>query len=109
MHWTRTQRLRTKIVLCLWLLLLAMTRTPADEVGAVPCCPPDYICPGLPSCVASGCLMVDGVPLAGTRVVLQQSDAHQQSTVTDPAGCYSFDLARRGKRFRVIIQGSSQP
>lgn len=59
--------------------------------------------------IISGCVKMEGIPLAGREVILKQLDAPNQRRTTDANGCYGFPGAVSGRRFRVIIRGPAIP
>ena len=57
----------------------------------------------------SGCLDLQGSPLAGRKVDLLQNNETTQTTKTDARGCYTFENTASGKTFQVIIRGPVVP
>lgn len=57
----------------------------------------------------AGCIELQGSPLAGRKVIIRQPLEPDQITKTDTSGCYKFDNAVSGKRFKVIIKGPIVP
>ena len=62
---------------------------------------------GLPD--VSGCINLQGLPLANRRVILRQKGEPKQSTRTDANGCYEFESVVSGKKFKIIIKGPVVP
>ncbi|MBI5183594.1 MAG: hypothetical protein HY999_04460 [Nitrospinae bacterium] len=57
----------------------------------------------------AGCINLQGSPLVDSNVILKQSLEPDQTIKTDANGCYKFDNAVSGKKFRVIIKGPAIP
>jgi len=57
----------------------------------------------------SGCINLQGSPLANRRVILRQKGEPKQSTRTDANGCYEFESVVSGKKFKLIIKGPVVP
>jgi len=57
----------------------------------------------------SGCVELQGSPLAGSTVILKQAGELNQTTTTDANGCYEFPTAVSGKKFKVLIKGPVAP
>jgi hypothetical protein len=57
----------------------------------------------------AGCIKLKGAPLAGKKVILKQRGEDNQYTSTDAKGCYEFESAASGKKFKVIIKGPQVP
>ena len=56
----------------------------------------------------SGCLNLQGAPLASAKVTLKQ-DTSRQSTTTDGRGCYHFKTVTSGQAFKIEIAGPVVP
>ena len=56
----------------------------------------------------SGCVNLQGAPLANAKVQLRQ-DAGRQTTVTDGSGCYQFKSVASGQEFKIEISGPMVP
>ena len=57
----------------------------------------------------SGCLNLQGTPLANAKVTLRQDAGDKQATVTDARGCYSFKAVASGQAFKIEILGPVVP
>ena len=63
----------------------------------------------LAGAVISGCVNLQGVPLANAKVMLKQDVARKQTTATDGAGCYKFGSIASGQAFKIEIDGPLVP
>jgi len=57
----------------------------------------------------SGCVNLQGTPLAQAKVTLKQDTADRQTTVTDGRGCYNFKAIASGQAFKIEILGPVVP
>jgi len=57
----------------------------------------------------SGCVTLQGAPLANAKVALKQDDVKKQKTVTDGSGCYKFKSIVSGEKFKIEISGPEEP
>jgi len=62
----------------------------------------------LAGAVVSGCVNLQGAPLANAKVLLKQG-VGKQSTVTDGSGCYKFGSIVSGEAFKIEISGPVVP
>ena len=62
----------------------------------------------LAEAVVSGCVNLQGAPLANAKVLLKQG-VGKQSTVTDGSGCYKFGSIVSGEAFKIEISGPVVP
>lgn len=56
----------------------------------------------------TGCVNLQGTPLANAKVMLKQ-DTAKQTTVTDGHGCYDFKTITSGQTFKIEIAGPVVP
>ena len=56
----------------------------------------------------SGCISLQGAPLANAKVLLKQ-DAGRKTTMTDGSGCYKFGSIVSGQEFKIEIIGPVVP
>ena len=59
----------------------------------------------LPLPDVSGCIQLEGAPLIGVEVRLEQRDEDTQTTTTDSEGCYYFETINKEKDFTVNTEG----
>ncbi len=59
----------------------------------------------LAEAMVSGCVNLQGAPIANAKVFLKQSDLQKQSTVTDASGCYKFKSIVSGETLKIEIFG----
>lgn len=62
------------------------------------------VTPGEPSDV-HGCIDLEGAPLIGVEVRLEQRNEITQTTTTGPDGCYQFQTINKEKDFTVNVEG----
>ncbi len=59
--------------------------------------------------LVSGCVNLQGAPLANAKVMLKQDLVRKQTTETDATGCYKFGSITSGQTFKIEIDGPVVP